>query len=219
MDNVKIMIVDDEQLIRAGLAIILASYPEFQVTTTASSGKEAFEKCAQYDLDMVLMDIRMPDSDGIEGTKLIKSEYPQIKILILTTFKDQEYIQAALQYGASGYLLKDSSQDAIYNGIKTVLSGNTVLHADISLMLNAEGNHKEQQIEIKQIQDEYQLNTKEIDIIRHIAAGYSNKEIAQEMFLSEGTIKNSVSTILNKLELRDRTQLAIFAYRNHFMKE
>lgn len=162
------------------------------------------------------MDIRMPGSDGIEGTKLIKEKYPEIKILILTTFKDQAYIHQALQLGASGYLLKDSSPDAIYNGIRSVKSGNTVLHAEVSSILQGEQNKQER---LEQVQMEYGLNDKEIEIIKLVAEGYSNKEIAISMYLSEGTIKNNVSSILTKLDLRDRTQLAIFAYKNHFAKE
>ncbi|MDE1548436.1 response regulator transcription factor [Jeotgalibaca caeni] len=212
---IKVALIDDEQLIREGMKIILESQPELTVVASGSNGKEAFDICAQQDVDIVLMDIRMPESDGIEGTRLIKEKFPEVKILILTTFKDHEYIHTALQFGASGYLLKDSTPEAIYNGIKTVLSGNTVFHADVSSSLM----EQDRKVDTRQLEVQYDLTEKEMKIIQLVAQGLSNKEISQTLFLSEGTIKNNMSMILNKLELRDRTQLAIFAYKNHLMKD
>ena len=111
MVNIKVLIVDDEKLIRQGLEILLMNYEDIEVVGTASNGKEAFERTMELEPDVVLMDIRMPESDGIEGVQLIKKHKPEVKIVILTTFKDHEYIESALKYGASGYLLKDSSEE------------------------------------------------------------------------------------------------------------
>lgn len=207
---IKVMLVDDEQLIRSGLRIMLETFPDIQVIHEAGNGKAAFLACQQMLPDIVLMDIRMPESTGIEGTKLIKQAYPDVKILILTTFQDTEYIVEAMQYGASGYLLKDSSYEAIYDGIKVALSGKIVMDSAVSSKLVAQPSIK--QVAASQAIQQWNLTSREQDLIRLIAQGYSNKEIAERLYLSEGTIKNNISNILGKLSLRDRTQLVIFAY-------
>ena len=132
MDSIKIAIIDDEKLIREGLKIILSTYDDIDVIAMGENGYEALELCKSDKIDLVLMDIRMPDCDGVEGTRIIKEEFPNTKVLILTTFKDIEYIQEALKNGASGYLLKDSSYDLIYEGIKAAISGNIVIHPDVA---------------------------------------------------------------------------------------
>lgn len=132
LNKVRIAIIDDEKLIREGLKIILSTYEDIDVIGMGENGFEAVELCKAYDVDLILMDIRMPDCDGVEGTKLIKTQFPHVKILILTTFKDTQYIQEALKNGASGYLLKDSSYDLIYEGIKAAVSGNIVIHPDVA---------------------------------------------------------------------------------------
>lgn len=132
MDKINIGIVDDEKLIREGLKIILSSYEDINVIALGGDGFEALEICKSNDIHLILMDIRMPNCNGVEGTKLIKDQFPDIKVLILTTFKDIEYIQEALKNGASGYLLKDSSNDLIYEGIKAAISGNIVIHPDVA---------------------------------------------------------------------------------------
>ena len=191
MDKIKLLIVDDEKLIREGLKIMLSIFEDIDVVGTAENGYKALEFCQNNEVDIVLMDIRMKECDGVMGTRLIKEQFTKIKVLILTTFKDKEYIQDALKYGAFGYMLKDSSHDVIYEGIKTAYKGNMVVHPEVATLLD-----------------------KEIKIIELIANGLTNKEIAQEIFLSEGTVKNYITNILSKLELRDRTQIAIFAFKN-----
>lgn len=215
MGKIKIGIIDDEKLIREGLKIILSSYEDIEVIGMGENGFEALNICKSNDIDLVLMDIRMPLCDGVEGTKLIKNEFPNTKVLILTTFRDIEYIQEALKNGASGYLLKDSSYDLIYEGIKAAAIGNVVIHPDIALDLL---NHRTTNTDLNKVLKEYKLTEKEYDIIKLIAEGLSNKDIGEKLFLSEGTIKNNVSTILSKLGLRDRTQIAVFAYKNHLIK-
>lgn len=215
MNKIKIAIIDDEKLIREGLKIILSTYEDIDVVAMGESGYDALEICNSCNPALVLMDIRMPLCDGVKGTELIKQQFPDTKVLILTTFKDIEYIQEALKNGASGYLLKDSSYDLIYEGIKAALMGNIVIHPDIA---NNIFNYSPAQTTEEEICKKYNLSEKECHIIKYIAEGLSNKEIGEQLFLSEGTIKNNVSTILSKLELRDRTQIVIFAFKNNFTK-
>ncbi|MBG9981156.1 response regulator transcription factor [Facklamia sp. DSM 111018] len=203
----KILLVDDETLIRSGLAILLQSFSELEIIGQASNGKEAFAFCQAQRPDCILMDIRMPEMNGIEATQRIHELDPSIKILILTTFQDSEYISQALQYGASGYLLKDSSHQEIAEAISTLMQGNMVFDGKIS-------HHLVLQKSLSQSfkPQNYQLKEKEVEIIRLVASGLNNQEIADQLYLSLGTVKNNVSLILDKLELRDRTQLAIFAF-------
>lgn len=213
-EKIKVMLVDDEQLIRSGLKIMLETYPDIEVIHQAGNGREAFECCKKEVPDVVLMDIRMPVSTGIEGTKLIKEAYPEVKIVMVTTFQDTEYIVEAMQYGASGYLLKDSSYESIYDGIKVALSGKVVMDATVSEKLVMQPKVPASSIEKKDISS-FGLTDREIELIRLVSQGLNNKEISEALFLSEGTVKNNISTILSKLALRDRTQLVIFAYDHH----
>ena len=212
-EKIKVMLVDDEQLIRSGLKIMLETYPDIEVIHQAENGREAFECCKIEVPDVVLMDIRMPVSTGIEGTKLIKEAYPEVKIVMVTTFQDTEYIVEAMQYGASGYLLKDSSYEAIYDGIKVALSGKVVMDATVSekLVMQPKAPTTIEKTDISS----FGLTEREIELIRLVSQGLNNKEISEALFLSEGTVKNNISTILSKLALRDRTQLVIFAYDHH----
>ncbi|WP_160669915.1 response regulator transcription factor [Clostridium sp. C8-1-8] len=218
MDKIKIIIVDDEKLIREGLKIILSTYEDIEVLALCEDGQKAYEFCKENKVDVVLMDIRMENCDGVLGTKLIKEHNSDIKVLILTTFKDSEYIEDALKNGASGYLLKDSSYDLIYGGIKAAFGGNIVVHPDIIPKLVVKESSGGEAIAKEKLQQETGLTEREIIIIQEIADGLTNKEIGEKMFLTEGTIKNNITTILSKLALRDRTQIAIFAFKNNLVK-
>ncbi len=204
------MIVDDEMLIRSGLAILLSSFTDIEVVAETANGQEALDCLQKHAVDVILMDVQMPVMDGIEATRQIKNLYPEIKIIILTTFQDMEYISQAMQLGASGYLLKDSSHQDIYDGIKLSLSNKLVLDQGVSDKIIKLDSVQPQSERL----DQYQLTPKEIQILEYLAQGLNNKEIAEAMFLSEGTIKNNVSYLLTKLNLRDRTQLAIFAFKH-----
>ncbi len=210
MDKIKVLVVDDEKLIREGLRIILSSYEDIDLVGTCENGREALEFIRKNDVDVVLMDIRMPVCDGVLGTRIIKEEFEDVKILILTTFDDREYIYEALKYGASGYLLKDSSYDLIYEGIKVAAKGSLVVHPKVAGTIISSVSRDEDYLE--EI-EKYGLTDREVTIIKEIANGLSNKEIAKKLYLSEGTVKNNISTILSKLDLRDRTQIAIFAFK------
>ncbi|AFS79615.1 two component transcriptional regulator, LuxR family [Gottschalkia acidurici 9a] len=214
MDKIKVLLVDDEKLIRDGLKIILSTYADIEVVGLCEDGEEAFEFCNTNQVDVVLLDIRMPKCNGVIGTKLIKEKFKDVKILILTTFNDTEYIHEALRYGASGYLLKDSSYDLIYEGIKASIKGSVVVHPEVAEKM-IPNIHKEEN-DYKEL-EEYGLTERELSIIKEIAHGLTNKEIGKKLYLSEGTIKNNISTILSKLELRDRTQVVIFAFKNEIV--
>jgi len=211
---IKVLLVDDEQLIRSGLAILLNTYEDIEIVGQAANGGEAANFCKKEKVDVVLMDIRMPEVNGIEGTKQIKSDDPNIKVLILTTFQDAEYISQAMRLGASGYLLKDSSNEEIYEGIKIAMNNNIVLDGKIGNEIATLSMESEV---VLFDPGEFDLSDKEVKIIQFVASGLSNQEIAEELFLSLGTIKNNMSIILKKLDLRDRTQLAIFAFEHHLM--
>lgn len=215
MEKIKVLLVDDEKMISSGLKIILLTYEDIEVVGTASNGEEALHACINEKPDVVLMDIRMPKCDGVLGTKLIKEKFNDIKILILTTFNDVEYIHEALKYGASGYILKDSDYDSIYEGIKACVKGNVVVNPEVASKIISENMKYNTKSSLEKVKKEFELSDKEISIIREVANGLSNKEIGEKLFLSEGTIKNNISNILSKLALRDRTQLTIFAFKNN----
>jgi len=207
--GIKVLLVDDEQLIREGLKIILDTYEDLEIVGQATNGYEAFKWCHEHKVDLVLMDIRMPQCDGVKATKLIKESYPHIKVLILTTFADVDYITDALKYGALGYLLKDSDYDLIYQSIKAAYCGNVVIHPQVATKILTQSTVK---VNLEEISQKFCLTEQEIKMIAEVAEGKSNKELAELFFLSEGTVKNQISQILGKLNLKNRTQLTIFAY-------
>ena len=204
---IKVLIADDQELIRQSLQIVLNSKQDIEVSDVAANGQEVIQCIRKNKPDIILMDIRMPKMDGVQCTKIIKENYPQIKIIILTTFDDDEYVFNALKYGASGYLLKGVSMDELSDAIRTVYSGRA--------MINPEQTNYTIPVEEKDIR---QLTKTEWRIIAQVEKGASNKEIADTLSLSEGTIRNYLSTILNKLNLRDRTQLAIWAVQTNAHK-
>ena len=212
---IRLLIVDDEKLIREGLKVLLGVYEDIQVVGSCSNGLEALRFCRQNPVDVVLMDIRMERCDGVEGTRLIKEMNPAIKVIILTTFQDEEYIFSALSLGASGYLLKDSSSDRIYEAVRNAFMGNVAVHPDIvkRMIKTKEAPPAKDKVKIA-----YQLTDKELELIQYICRGLSNKEIGEKLFLTEGTVKNNIGKILLKLNLRDRTQIIIFAFQNHLVE-
>jgi DNA-binding NarL/FixJ family response regulator len=207
--SINVLIADDDRLVREGMKIILSLDKDICVAGTSTDGDEALEFCRNNSVDVVLMDIRMPVCDGVLGTKKIRELSQKIKVIILTTFDDDEYIIEALKNGASGYLLKDISPDKIVEAIKVVHCGNMLIHPEVAAKLAGMLNKKE----LKDF-TRYNLSETEIKIMELIADGYTNREIAERIFLSEGTVKNKITDILSKLELRDRTQIAIFYLKN-----
>ncbi|MGG2094104.1 response regulator transcription factor [Bacillus sp. S13(2024)] len=212
---IRIMIVDDQSLVRDGLAMLLNLRPELEVVGTANNGMEAVQKAEEFQPEIILMDIRMPHTNGVEGTRLIKKQFPNIKVLMLTTFNDSELIFEALEQGASGYLLKDMATDTIVQAILTAHAGGVVLPQDITAQIVKELKRtKVDSIAEQRVPEQIgQLTEREIEVLRELGYGLNNKEIAEKLFITEGTVKNHVSNIISKLELRDRTQAAIFAVR------
>ena len=204
----RIIIVDDDALVTASLKIILEANPDIEVLATGTSGVDAIKLYDAYKPDILLMDIRMEQMDGLEASGKIIAAHPEAKILLLTTFADDEYIVKAIHTGAKGYILKQDFESvapaitAVYNG-QTVF-GNEIMNKIPSLL--------QQEDSFDYLS--YNLTEKEFELIRLIADGLNNKEIAEQLYLSEGTDRNYLSSILMKLDLRDRTQLACFYYKN-----
>ena len=210
---VKIMIADDQQLIRESLKIILDSDPDFEVVKVVGSGQEVLDALKTESIDIILMDVRMPNMSGVDCTRIVKKEYSNIKVIILTTFDDDEYIYDALKYGASGYLLKGCSLEELSTAIHNVLSGGACFNPNVAgkvaqFFSQMANSHAE--VSFDGEEKEYDFSDTEQKIIAQIGHGYSNKEIAQKLGFSEGTIRNYLSVILDKLDLGDRTQLAIW---------
>ncbi|NLY08306.1 MAG: response regulator transcription factor [Tissierellia bacterium] len=194
----KIIIIDDDNLVLNALKSIVSS-GGIELLASGKNGYEAIELYDKYLPDMILMDIRMEGLNGIDATKKILDSHPNAKILLLTTFKDEEYINRAIHLGAKGYILKENFS-AIVPSIKSVCEGNMVFDSQIiSELGKSQKNHKD-----------IPLSEREISILQLVAEGFNNKEISERLFLSEGTIRNYISLILDKLDLRDRTQLAIY---------
>lgn len=198
----KILIVDDDVVVRESLNVIFSSHEAFEIIGLAENGKVAVKMAKQLNPDLILMDISMPEMTGIEATHTIKRDLPKIKIVMLTTFMDYKNILQSLTAGADGYLLKSDPYDKQVETIKMVIEG----HAVIS------------QKALQQLSDRKTLTlltSRENDVLELIANGLTNKEIANTLFMSEGTIRNIISIILEKLMLRDRTQLAIYYWQKH----
>ncbi|KEI06950.1 response regulator transcription factor [Clostridium botulinum] len=205
----KIIVADDDGLIRDSLKLILELQDDIEVVATAENGEEVINFCTQYSPDIVLMDIRMPILDGVLATKEIKNQQKDIKIIILTTFKDDEYIAEAIKNGAEGYILKNQDSDSIIECLRTVYNGNGVFQRDILNSLMCMIRNK------KTPSNKVNLTEREFEILALIGEGLSNKEISKKVYLSEGTIRNYITNLLQKLQLRDRTQLAIYYLKNY----
>lgn len=213
---IRVLIVDDQDLIRESLEIMLNTREDIRVVGKASEGEEALVLFRELKPDVILMDIRMPGLDGIECIRCIKDESIETSIIVLTTFDDDEYVFRSIKNGASGYLLKSLSSSELADAIRTVHAGGGFINSDITTKVlkffsdmartqNTENNHS-------QILSTLQNNEKRI--IDLIGRGMSNKEISRIMNLSDGTVRNYISSVLQKLDLRDRTQIAIFAIQN-----
>ena len=210
---IKVLIADDQELIRQSLEIVLNSKGDIRVTEAVANGLEVIRSVRKDKPDVILMDIRMPKMDGVQCTKILKENHPEIKIIILTTFDDDEFVYNALKFGASGYLLKGVSMDGLTDAIRTVYRGQAMINPDITTKV-VQLFSKMAQADCTILSDSPNtdsLTNTEWKIIREEGKGSSNKEIADTLKLSQGTIRNYLSIILNTLELRDRTQLAIWA--------
>ncbi|MFC6465330.1 response regulator [Marinilactibacillus sp. GCM10026970] len=211
---IDILIAEDQTLVRQGLKYMLETDKEFRVTGQAEDGLEAVELCNQNRYDLILLDIRMPKMTGLEAGKKIRDKWPDATILMLTTFNDQEYALEALKNRANGYLLKDGDADELIKSVRSALNGGLAIEDQVAAKLVPSLlEHQSEQLKVDDT-----LTEREIAIIKRIGEGMNNHEIAESLFLSVGTIKNYISTILLKLELRDRTQIAIYAIKHQLTK-
>ncbi|MBP5266851.1 MAG: response regulator transcription factor [Lachnospiraceae bacterium] len=211
MENKKILLIDDDQLITMSLELIISKEPDFEIVGQGGSGREAIALYDELQPDLLLMDIRMADMNGLEAAEAILDKHRDATILFLTTFSDDEYIVKALKLGVKGYLLKQDYK-SLPAALHAAMDGQSVFGGAVidklpTLMTQM---NQEDRFDYRQ----YGISEKEYEVIQLVAEGFSNKEIAQKLFLSEGTVRNYLSTVLEKLNLRDRTQLAIF-YLKH----
>ena len=212
---IKILLADDQDILTEGLKLILGAEEDIEIAGIANNGKKTYDLCRLRKPDVVLMDIQMPEVNGVEATAMIKKDFPQIKIIVLTTFNDDEYIYDALKNGASGYLLKDTSPTEILRAVRTVYNGGALIQSEVAVKVIDQFSRLANETADKHIDPRAKLLTdRETEICRLIAEGKNNQEIGEELFLSTGTVKNHISRVLIKLDLRDRTQLAVFTIKN-----
>lgn len=198
-----ILIVDDDPLVCQSLKLLLSRESDMTVTATAADGEAAIACCERSVPDVILMDIRMPGMNGIQAVRRIKAEWPSVKVMMLTTFEDEPNIRLALLAGAEGYLLKSTRVEGMAQQLRLLMSGTSVLDADVLKRLMQ-----------PQRQRFLELTPRERSIVELVAHGCSNREIAAQLFIGEGTVRNMLSIVLDKLEVRDRTQLAIYYWRH-----
>jgi DNA-binding NarL/FixJ family response regulator len=207
----RVLIADDDDLMRAGLVELLAGDRAIEIVGQASSGREAVQRARRLDPDVVLMDIRMPDLDGIAATRELTSVAPRIRVLILTTFEQDDYIFGALRAGASGFLLKRTKPEELIAAVHTIARGDSLLSPSVTRRVIDRMAHQPtpdlaDQAKLRE------LTPREREVLMLVARGFANRQIARELFVEESTIRSHISRILTKLELHDRIQLVIFAY-------
>lgn len=207
----KILLCDDQAVIRDGLELLLNLEKDFQVVGAAQDGSEAVELASQKQPDIILMDLKMPVMNGIEATREIHAKFPNIKILVLTTYDDDEWVFDAIRAGASGYLLKDTPRQKIVEAIRGTMDGKSFVDPAVAgKLLNQVASKQTQPTSVLA----EKLTERELDVLRLIAKGINNGEIAKQLHLSEGTVRNHVSAILEKLGVSDRTQAAVIAIQH-----
>ena len=207
---IKILICDDQDLVCEGLKGILGTDPALNIVGIANDGAEALEKIPTCQPDLVLMDLKMPILNGVQATRQIRQQYPQIEVLVLTTYDADEWVFDAIRAGARGYLLKDTPRDRLITAIKQAAAGQTPVDPAVAGKLFA---HVTQQLAVPDAAIASQLSEREKEVLGLLAKGLSNAEIAARVYLSEGTVRNYVSSILEKLGVEDRTQAAVLAIR------
>ncbi len=222
---VRILVVDDQRLIREGIASLLGIQPGIEVVGTAANGQEALDQALDRTPDVILMDVRMPIMDGVQATKAIRQQRPSCQILMLTTFDDEEYVIQALRAGARGYLLKDIPVDDLAQAVRLTHAGiyqlDPAVAGSLVQMLGQQTGEKETAVlgeaEAAVSPPEHDLTSRELEVLRLIATGATNREIADRLVVSEGTVKNHVSSILSRLGLRDRVQAALYAHKHQLI--
>jgi len=211
---INILLVEDQALVRQGLKLMIETDENLKVTGEAENGKEALALCEKKTFDLAILDIRMPVMSGLEAVRQIKDRWPNMVVLMLTTFDDEEYVIEALTYEANGYLLKNGEAEELIRSIYSTLDGGLVIEDHVAAKVMPILMKKQGQ----KFDKDDSLTERELDVIACIGEGMNNQEIADTLYLSVGTIKNHISTILDKLELRDRTQIAIYAVRREIKR-
>lgn len=207
---IKVMIADDQDIVREGLKMILSLHEEIEVVGEASNGEELLAKLERTTPEVVLMDIRMPVMNGIEATKHIKETYPDIKIVILTTFNEDQYIFEGLQYGADGYLLKDSDSKDLLEAIKSAVRGDILLNPNITKkVIQALRVQKSETANDEASRLLSTLTPRELEVTKQVLQGKTNKDISNDLYVTEGTVKNYVSKVLEKMQTNNRSELII----------
>ncbi len=207
---ITILFADDHEMVRIGVSAYLSAQPDLKVVAEANDGKEAVEKALSLKPDIILMDLVMKDMDGIEATKLILKEWPEAKIIIVTSFIDDEKVYPALEAGAMSYLLKTSKASKIAEAIRATYKGQSILEPEVTGKIMTKMRKKEQNLH-------EQLTEREMEILLLIAQGKTNQEIADELYIALKTVKVHVSNILSKLQVNDRTQAVIYAFKNNLV--
>jgi DNA-binding NarL/FixJ family response regulator len=208
--KIKILIADDHHVVRKGLVFFLQTQPDLEIVGEASNGEEALKLATSLEPHIVLMDLSMPVLDGIEATKEFKKQAPHIKIMILTSFSDQDHVIPALEAGASGYQLKESDPDELVEAIRKLMNGENQLHPKVTTHLLTRLTKSSE----KKVNFIDHLTKREKDVLKEIAKGKSNKEIGASLHITEKTVKTHVSNILSKLGVQDRTQAALYAVQH-----
>ena len=209
----RVLIADDDDLMRAGLAELLAGDPTIEIVGEAATGREAVERCRRLAPDVVLMDVRMPDLDGIAATRELASAAPSVRVLILTTFEQDDYIFGALRAGASGFLVKRTRPETLIAAVHTIAAGDSLLSPSVTRrVIDRMAQQPTPDLTDQTRLDE--LTPREREVLGLLARGLSNREIAMALVVEESTIRTHVKRILTKLDLRDRIQIVIFAYEN-----
>ncbi|MGJ9414474.1 response regulator [Aeromicrobium sp. CF4.19] len=214
-ERTTVLLVDDQELIRVGFAMILDVEEDIEVVGEARDGRQAVQRVAETSPDVVLMDVQMPDMDGIEATQRVVAEYPGTKVLILTTFDDDAYLFAALQAGASGFLLKNCPPEDLVSAIRLAARGHSLLAPEVTHRVIARSTSRVLRDKDARVEE---LTERERDVLVAMASGQSNAEIAESLFVSNATVKSHVSRILTKLDSRDRVQAVIVAYESGLME-
>lgn len=218
MAAIKVLIADDHMLIRAGLRKVLGLSKEIDVVGEAADGIECISEVPKLNPDVILMDINMPRLNGIEATRVLKNDYPNLKIIALTVENDDDKVFEVIKSGVNGYILKDTSPDELIGAVIGVNAGETIIHPTVTAKLLAEYNRMSVDENLTEVSgdkgDEESLTHRELEILKLIAQGVSNKEIAQTLFISEKTVKNHVSNIFRKIHVCDRTQAALYAIKS-----
>jgi DNA-binding NarL/FixJ family response regulator len=210
MGRIRILLVDDQAMFREGLRTLLATQPDFEVVGEAANGEEALRLCSSERPEIVLMDLRMPILDGVAATRRIHAAHPDTRVIVLTTFDDDEDIFEGLRAGAVGYLLKDAGSPKLFEAVRATARGESFLQPSVAARVVAEFARLAGQASRAAALVE-PLSDRELDVLRLVAQGASNKEIAGALFIAEGTVKNHLTNIFSKLDVRDRTQAALRA--------